>query len=87
MEVIDRVGAYWPPYIKEWHRQHARFTTTARQSIGEIMCNVNKPAFFTETCVCRAVEQRLKEKGFGLLFFRFTKRAHLPDRARIQWAL
>ena len=65
MEVIDRVGADWPPYIKEWHRQHARFTTTARQSIGEIMCNVNKPAFFTETCACRAVEQRLKEKGFN----------------------
>ena len=29
------------------------------------MCNVNKPAFFTETCMCRVVEQRLKEKGFN----------------------
>ena len=46
MKVIAEVGAEWPVYIKEWHQQHLKVTTTARPTIGEVLTNVNLPHSF-----------------------------------------
>ena len=65
MKVITKVGAEWPVYIKEWHQQHLKVTTTARPTIGEVLTNVNLPHSFGDTCVCQEVEERLRSKGWS----------------------
>ena len=37
MRVVESVGAEWPVYIKEWHLQHLKITTTARPNVGEVL--------------------------------------------------
>ena len=63
--VIEEVGGSWPWYIKEWHSQNMRITTTTRQNIADVMCNVTQPWKFGDGCVCQQVHDRLGEKGWN----------------------
>ena len=63
-QVLDEVGAEWPVYVKDWHRQNLRITTTSRQTISEVMCNVNQPWKFGDQCACHAVRKQLAAKGW-----------------------
>ena len=65
VQLVDTAGAHWPEYIRQWHKQNMRITTTARQSVGEVLTNVNQPWRFGQRCVCHEVEQRLTAAGWG----------------------
>ena len=36
-EMVEKAGAEWPHYIREWHKQHIKVTTIAQRSVADIM--------------------------------------------------
>ena len=41
--LLEDVGAEWPVYVKEWHKQNMSISTTMRPTVADVMCNVNQP--------------------------------------------
>ena len=50
----------WPQFMKDWHKQNLRVTTTNTKSIEDILTNVNKPWLLKEVCVCKEIRNTLK---------------------------
>ena len=64
-QLLEKVGAGWPVYVKEWHLQNMSISTKMRESIADVMCNVNQPWKYGDGCVCQEVCQRLAQRRPG----------------------
>ena len=55
----------WPEYIKKWHKSKLRLVTEAQPNIEEILVNVNKPWHKKDECVCGAIRENLRKRGWN----------------------
>ena len=53
----------WPEFLKQWHKDKIRITTTNIPTIGEALINVTRAAWLPKAfkCGCRNLRERCPE--------------------------